>query len=180
MVHQTKFINELLASYDMLDFTPKSTSVPLNLKLLPVMSDPLPDATVYRQLVGKLNFLLHTRPDLAFTIRYLSQLNKILCQEHYQVALHFLQYLKGTIDQALYFNNKHSYQIEAYCDYDWAACPATQRSISGYFIMFGGSPISWKFKKQVTISLSSDEAEYHSMRKVTSKLARISRLYEEL
>ncbi|XP_023772923.1 secreted RxLR effector protein 161-like [Lactuca sativa] len=180
MVQQRKFINELLVSYDMLDSTPKSTYVPLNLKLLPVMSDPLPDATVYRQLVGKLNFLLQTRPDLAFTIQYLSQFNKILCQEHYQVALHVLQYLKGTIDQALYFNNTHSYQIEAYCDSDWAAYHATQRSISGYFFMFGGSPISWKSKKQVTISLSLDEAEYRSMRRVTSKLAWISTLYEEL
>ncbi|XP_023736704.1 uncharacterized mitochondrial protein AtMg00810-like [Lactuca sativa] len=131
VVHQTKFINQLLASYDMLDSTPKLTPLPLNLKLLPIMNDPLPDATVYRQLVGKLNFLLHTRPDLAFTIQYLIQFNKSPCQEHYQVALHVLQYLKGTVNQALHFNNIPSYQIEAYCDSDWAACPITRRSVSG-------------------------------------------------
>lgn len=109
----------------------------------------------------------------------MSQFKKTPCQAHYQAAVHVLKYLKRIIDQAILINNDSSYQLEAYYDSDWVACPATKQSISGFFIMFSGSPISWKSKKQVNVSLSSAEAKYRLMRRVTAELAWINRLYAE-
>lgn len=82
------------------------------------MDDPLSYVVVYRQLVGKLNFLVHTRPDFGFSVQDLSQFNKTPSQAHYNDALHVLKYHKGTIYQALYFNNQASFKLEAYCDSD--------------------------------------------------------------
>ena len=142
-----------------------SAPLPPNLHLQKDMDKPLVDPSVYRQLVGKLNFLIHTRPDLAFSIQFLSQFSQNPCDAQYSAALHVLKYLKGTTSQGIFLNNKPEFGLEAYCDSDWAACPITRRSVSGFFILFGGTPLSWKSKKQVIVSLSSAEAQYRSIAK---------------
>lgn len=69
--------------------------------------------------------------------------------------------------------------MKAYYDSDWAIFPITQWLVSGFFIIFGGSPISWKSKKHTTFLLSFVEAKYRSMRKVCSELVWLSRLFHE-
>ena len=77
-------------------------------------------------------------------------------------------------------SNDQSYNVKVYCESDWAACPDSRKSVSGYIVLLGNSPLSWKSKKQKTISLSSDEAEYRALRKVAGKLVWLKRLLEEL
>ncbi|XP_074267016.1 secreted RxLR effector protein 161-like [Silene latifolia] len=142
--------------------------------------DSLPDATLYRKLVGKLNFLSHTRPDICFAVQQLSQYMSDPRYPHWKAGLHVLKYLSTTPSQDILLNNTASFTLQSYCDADWAACPNTRRSVSGYVILLGGSLISWKSKKQHTVSLSSAEAEYMSLRRLTAELAWLTRLLAEL
>lgn len=86
---------------------------------------------------------------------------------HWQTTIHTLRYclLIGKLPQGLLFTNTQDFQLTAFCDSDWAAYPNTKRSVSGYFVTLGRSPISWKSKKQPTLSLSSVESKYISRRR---------------
>ena len=129
---------------------------------------------------GKLNYLINTRPDIALSVQYLSQFLQTPTQGHMTAALHTLRYIKKDPSQGLFFNDSSDYTRKAFCDSDWAQCPCTRRSASSYFVMLGGSPICWKSKKQPTVSLSSAEAEYRSLRAVTAELSWLTRLVSEL
>ncbi|XP_011075324.2 GLABROUS1 enhancer-binding protein-like [Sesamum indicum] len=74
------------------------------------------------------------------------------CKTHWDAALHLVQYLKGTIDRGLHFAANDNFNITAYSEADWPSCKDTRRSLTGYCIFLGTSLISWKIKKQTTVS----------------------------
>jgi len=177
---QRKFVRDLLAEFGNKHDTVVVCPLDNTSKLAADQGELFDNPTLYRKIVGKLNFLTNTRPDLAFAVQHLSQFMQCPRQPHFQAVQHVLRYLKGQPDLGLLFNNTAQYTIEAYCDSDWAACSHSRKSISGYVVFFGNSLISWKSKKQGTVSLSSAEAEYRSIRRLVAELAWLSRLLHEL
>jgi len=91
-----------------------------------------------------------------------------------------LRYLKGTRGEGLYFSHTSSLHLCGFSDFDWATCPTKRKSITGYSIYLGDSLISWKSKKQPTISRSSSEAEYRALATTTCELQRLSYFLQDL
>ncbi|CAH9080170.1 unnamed protein product [Cuscuta europaea] len=124
----------------------------------------------YRRLVGRLIYLSFTRPDLAYDVHILSQFMQAPRHEHWHAALCVVRYLKGAPGQGILLPYASDLHLTAWCDSDWVSCAPTRRSLTGWLIFLGHSPISWKTKKQHTVSRSSTEAEYRSMAAVTAEL----------
>jgi len=168
---QRKFAKELLEEFGNPAMAPVLTSLDSTQKLGADDGDPFEDPSLYRTIVGKLNFLTNTRPDFAFIVQHLSQFMEQPCVPHFKALLHVLRYLKHNSYLSILLNNHVDVSLTTYYDSDWAACVHTRRSISGYLIFFRHSLISWKSKKQGTVALSSTEAEYRSLSRLVAELA---------
>ncbi|KAI3714278.1 hypothetical protein L1987_72875 [Smallanthus sonchifolius] len=125
---QRKFAKDLLTEFHTDDVSSVSSPLPLHLQLKLNEGQVLDDPLAYRRLVGKLNYLTHTRPGLAFAVQFLSQFMSDPSVPHWDVAWHTLRYVKGTCSQGLFFNTDPDMSLSSYCDSDWAACPNTRRS----------------------------------------------------
>ena len=115
-------------------------------------------------------YLTFSHPDITFVVLKLSQFLAKPQQPHLKAAHHLLQYLKSAPGQGLLFPASSSLQLRAFSDAGWAACADSRKSVIGFCIFLRDSLISWKVKKQPTISRSSTEAEYKAFAATTSEL----------
>ncbi|RVW20204.1 Retrovirus-related Pol polyprotein from transposon RE1 [Vitis vinifera] len=134
----------------------------------------------YRRLVGKLNYLTITRPDISFPVSVVSQFLQSPCNSHWDAVIRILRYIKSTPGQGVLYENRGHTQVVGYTDADWAGSPTDRRSTSGYCVFIRGNLISWKSKKQDVVARSSAEAEYRAMALATCELIWLRHLFREL
>jgi hypothetical protein len=79
---------------------------------------------------------------------------------HLALVKQILQYIRGTLDYGLHLHRSSVADLVGYSDVDWAGCPDTYRSTSGYGVFLGDNMISWSSKRQHIVSHSSTKAEY--------------------
>lgn len=141
---------------------------------------PVDDTASYRSLAGALMYLTMTRPNLAFTVQqaylhmhnprapHLAQLKRILC------------YVRGTSTHGLHLHASSNLDVTAYSDADWAGCPDTRRSTSGFCVFLRDSLVSWSSKRQPTVSRSSAEAKYRAVANAAAECIWLRQLLGEL
>lgn len=157
-ISQRQYTLQLLEDAELLGCKPVPLSMYSLLKLTVADNDLLDDPSQYRRLIGKLLYLTISRPDVTFAVNKLSQYVSKPCQSHLAATHHLLRYLKNSPGQGLFLPASSSYQLHALADSDWTSCLDTSRSTTGFCIFLGDSLVSWKSKKQSTISRSSVEA----------------------
>ena len=73
LLGQGKYVVEILKRFEMMNCKAMTTPMAANLKLLSDASLELVDATMYRQMIGSLMYLMNTRPYICFAVNTLSQ-----------------------------------------------------------------------------------------------------------
>ena len=128
----------------MLACRPSNVSREQSVKLSGANGDDVPNAALYRRMIGKLLFLTLTRPDISYVIHKLSQFMKAQKMPHLQPVYKDLKYLKKTPGQGLFLFAHSELPLKSNCDANWATCVNTRRSISGFYVFLGESLLSWK------------------------------------
>ncbi|KZV22301.1 Cysteine-rich RLK (receptor-like protein kinase) 8 [Dorcoceras hygrometricum] len=178
-VSQRKYTLDLLAETGMLGCKPSRTPLELGNKQALLEGKPV-DVGSYQRLVGKLIYLSHTRPDIAFAVSLVSQYMHSPCQGHLDAVYRILRYLKLTPGRGLFFAKTDDRSVSAFTDADWAGSISDRRSTSGYCTMVWGNLVTWRSKKQSVVARSSAEAEYRAMAHGLCELIWIRRVLQEL
>ena len=143
---------------------PADTPVEEGLKLCVETNQVHVDKGRYHRLVGRLMYLAHTRPDLAYALSIVSQFMHNLEEQHMNAVMHILRYLKSAPRKGILFTkNVDCQSVDAYSDADSAGAIDDRRSTSGYFTFVGGNLVTWRSKKQNVVARSSAEVEFTGM-----------------
>ena len=138
------------------------------------------ESTYFRKLIGCLRYLTLTRPDLIFSVSYLSRFMSKPYSNHMAAAKRVLRYIKGTVDYGLVYVSDKEPRLTGYYDSDYAGDLDDRKSTSGYIFLLGSKPIAWNCSKQKVVALSSCEAEYISSTLAVCQGIWISRFMREL
>eukprot|EP00253_Pinus_taeda_P005301 PITA_05301 len=159
-VSQGKYAREILEKFNMHGCKPVDTPLPGGWMKEDATSGEEVDATVYRQLVGSLMYLVITRPDICYAVNQLSQAMVKPTKLFWNVGKHVLRYLRGTSGYGLWYRQEDEVKLCGFTDADWAGIPTDRKSTSGGVFSIGSIAVSWYSKKQRSVALRSAEAEY--------------------
>jgi hypothetical protein len=109
-----------------------STPFQSSVKLTKECYFPNVDATMYRQLVGSIIYLTHSRPDIVFVVSFLSRFMQDPKESHLKVAKRIVRYIKGTYHLGIKYYSKHFKSLVGYTDSDWPVDGDDRKETSSY------------------------------------------------
>nr|GEU52524.1 copia protein [Tanacetum cinerariifolium] len=174
---QKQYAIELLVRAHMTNCNLSRTPVDTDSKLGPE-GVPVHDPTLYRSLAGGLQYLTFTRPDISYAVQHICLYMHDPREPHLAALKRILRYIRGTLDFGFHLYSSTTISLVGYTDADWAGCPSTRRSTSGYCVFLGDNLLSWSSKRQQT--RSSVEAEYRGVANVVAETAWLRNLLREL
>ncbi|GKA86984.1 ribonuclease H-like domain-containing protein [Tanacetum coccineum] len=176
---QEKYDVKILEQAHMVNCNPSRTPIDTESKLGD-NGDPVSDPTLYWSLVGSLQYLTFTLLDISYAVQQVCLHTHDPRKPHFSALKRILRYVQGTLDYGLQLFSSSTTDLVAYSDADWAGCPSTRRSTSGYYVFLSNNLLSWSSKHQPTLSRSSAEAEYRGVANVVAETCCLRNLLREL
>ncbi|XP_028805269.1 uncharacterized protein LOC114760168 [Neltuma alba] len=151
---QLKYIVDLLKRCNMINCKPAETPMSAKEKVSVIVGQSFEDGYLYRSVVGSLQYLSFTRPDISFAVNKVCQFLHNTLDTHWIAVKRILHYLKNTIDYGIVIRKSltsslvaFSDDLTAYSDTDWGGCIDDRRSTGGHCVFFGPNLISWSSRK---------------------------------
>lgn len=158
---QGKYIESLAEKFNVKEAKKYETPMEQNLSLEP---GEVNDNLRYRSLIGALLYVASgTRPDVSYSVNYLSRFQNCYSDIHYKYALRVLKYLYFTRNKKLSYDDVFDESLDAFVDADWAADKNDRKSTTGIVIRVYNNPVMWKTHKQKIVSRASTHAEYYAL-----------------
>ncbi|KAM0853640.1 hypothetical protein ACQ4PT_050938 [Festuca glaucescens] len=180
-LRQTAYAKRIVELAGLTECNPALTPMEEMLKLSRDSTTEEVDATQYRRLVGSLRYLAHTRPDLAFSVGYVSRFMERPTTEHLQAVKRIIRYIAGTLDHGLHYPRcPGAAHFVGYSDSDHAGDIDTSKSTSGILVFLGKCLVSWQSIKQQVVAMSSCEAEYIAASTACTQALWLARLLGDL
>jgi histone deacetylase 1/2 len=169
---QSKYVGDILRRVGMASCKGAVTPMSAGEKLSLTVGEKLgpEDATKYRRTVGALQYLVLTRPDIAYSVNKVCQYLHSPTSVHWTAVKRILRYLSSTASTGMLIRRSSSTLVSAFSDADWAGCLDDRKSTGGFAVFFGSNLISWSARKQATVSRSSTEAEYKALANATAEI----------
>ncbi|XP_019246487.1 PREDICTED: uncharacterized protein LOC109226143 [Nicotiana attenuata] len=179
------FLSQHKYALDILQRTNVLAARPLNTPLSQkhALHDPtgaLVDASEYRSIVGALQYLTLTRPEISHSVNLLCQFMQSPTEVHWSGVKRVLHYIAGTSQLGLRISAQSSLNLVGFSDADWAGCPLSRRSTSGLCVFLGSNCISWSSRKQNTVAKSSAEAEYRSLASLAAEVTWVTYILKDI
>ncbi|KAK2435258.1 hypothetical protein QL285_020332 [Trifolium repens] len=159
-IYQTKYCLELLKKFGMTDSKIMETPMASTCALSKDEEGKDVEITKYRGIIGSLLYLTASRPDIMFSVCMCARYQSCPKESHLKAVKRILKYLKGTSNFGLWYSKGNDCSLVGYSDSDFAGCKLDRKSTSGTCHLFCNSLVSWHSKKQVSVALSTAEAEY--------------------
>ncbi|KAL7608142.1 hypothetical protein Lser_V15G12411 [Lactuca serriola] len=177
---QRKYCMELLHEFGMLSCKLFKTPLDCNVVIRGEGFDSndvlIQNVVIYQKLIGKLIYLTITRPNISYVVQVLSQFMHSLRKSHFNIAIRLLRYLKLNPGRG-FAVTKGNPILKSFVDADWAKCLVSRGSITGSIVFLGDTIISWKSKKQDTLSRSSTESEYRALGVISCEIMWILKIF---
>jgi histone deacetylase 1/2 len=177
---QAQYAEDILERASMDNCKSSPTPVDTKAKLAAADGPRVSDPTTYRSIAGALQYLTITRPELAYTVQQICLHMHDPRESHWGLIKRALRYIRGSTDFGLHLRTCTELDLRVYTDADWAGCPDTRRSTSGYCVYLGDTLVSWSSKRQATVSRSSAEAEYRGVANAVAECVWLRQLLGEL
>ncbi|GJW90409.1 ribonuclease H-like domain, reverse transcriptase, RNA-dependent DNA polymerase [Tanacetum coccineum] len=179
-IKQTAYANKILKEAGMLESN--ETVIPMDpgTRLTKNTEGTLVNSTEYRSLIGCLRYLLHTRPDLSYSVGLLSRFMQEPKEQHMKAVKQVLRYVKGTKDYGITYKHNGGNIIQGFSDSSYGVNTQEGKGTTGIIFYYGDSPISWSTQKQATVALSSCELEFIAATAAATQALWLKRLLRRL
>lgn len=158
---QTSYAKKILEKAGMMDCN--STKFPMDPKecLTKDEGGKMVDATQFKSMIGGLRYLVHTRPDIAYSVGIVSRFMEHPAILHLNAAKRILRYVKGTLEFGLVYTKESGNNLlTGYSDSDMGGSIEDRKSTGGMVFYLNESLITWVSQKQRCVALSTCEAEF--------------------